>query len=69
VPSQVKELILALKDEFGPMRLRAHFHNTRNTGIANAQATIETGIDSLDASIGGIGGCPLAPLAKFRRTH
>jgi hydroxymethylglutaryl-CoA lyase len=43
--------------------LRAHFHNTRNTGIANAYAAIEAGVDVLDASVGGIGGCPFAPNA------
>jgi hydroxymethylglutaryl-CoA lyase len=41
--------------------LRLHFHDTRNTGLANAYAGIEAGIDVLDASVGGIGGCPFAP--------
>lgn len=41
--------------------LRLHFHDTRNTGLANAFAGIEAGIDVLDASVGGIGGCPFAP--------
>jgi hydroxymethylglutaryl-CoA lyase len=41
--------------------LRLHFHDTRNTGLANAFAGIEAGIDILDASVGGIGGCPFAP--------
>ncbi len=41
--------------------LRAHFHNTRNTGYANALAAIEAGVTVLDASAGGIGGCPFAP--------
>ncbi len=45
------------------MPLRCHFHNTRNTGIANAYAAVEAGVDALDASIGGIGGCPFAPAA------
>jgi hydroxymethylglutaryl-CoA lyase len=45
------------------VRLRAHFHNTRNTGIANAYAAIQCGVHVLDASIGGIGGCPFAPAA------
>jgi hydroxymethylglutaryl-CoA lyase len=45
------------------MKLRAHFHNTRNTGLANAYAAIEAGVRSLDASCGGIGGCPFAPAA------
>jgi hydroxymethylglutaryl-CoA lyase len=43
--------------------LRAHFHNTRNTGFANAYAAVQAGVRSLDASIGGIGGCPFAPAA------
>jgi hydroxymethylglutaryl-CoA lyase len=41
--------------------LRLHFHDTRNTGLANAHAAVEAGIDVLDASVGGIGGCPFAP--------
>jgi hydroxymethylglutaryl-CoA lyase len=45
------------------MRWRCHFHNTRNTGIANAWAAIQGGVVALDASIGGIGGCPFAPAA------
>ena len=44
-------------------QLRGHFHNTRNTGIANAFAALEAGVHALDASIGGIGGCPFAPAA------
>ena len=43
--------------------LRAHFHNTRNTGFANALAAYEAGVTALDASLGGIGGCPFAPSA------
>jgi hydroxymethylglutaryl-CoA lyase len=45
------------------VRLRAHLHNTRNTGFANAYAAIQCGVRVLDASIGGIGGCPFAPAA------
>ncbi|MDQ1155045.1 hydroxymethylglutaryl-CoA lyase [Brevundimonas sp. SORGH_AS_0993] len=41
--------------------LRLHFHDTRNTGLANAHAGVEAGVDVLDASVGGIGGCPFAP--------
>jgi isopropylmalate/homocitrate/citramalate synthase len=40
-----------------------HFHNTRNTGFANAYAALEAGASSLDASVGGLGGCPFAPKA------
>jgi hydroxymethylglutaryl-CoA lyase len=42
-------------------RLRMHFHDTRNTGLANAYASVEAGVDVLDASCGGLGGCPFAP--------
>ena len=40
---------------------RAHFHDTRGTGLANAFAAVEAGVDVLDASCGGLGGCPFAP--------
>jgi len=65
VPGQVLELFGGLRDLLGPdMPLRAHFHNTRNTGIANAFAAVQSGVVTLDASIGGIGGCPFAPNAS-----
>ncbi len=63
VPSQVHELLGRLKEEVHHIPVRAHFHNTRNTGIANAWAAIESGVDTLDASLGGMGGCPFAPQA------
>lgn len=64
VPPQVKNLFNAMRDRLGEeMPFRAHFHDTRNTGIANACAALEAGVDTLDASIGGIGGCPFAPNA------
>ncbi len=63
VPKQVTHLVHRLRDEFGAIPLRFHLHNTRNTGLANAQAAVDAGVDSLDASIGGIGGCPFAPAA------
>ena len=43
--------------------LRCHFHNTRNTGYANAYAAVQAGVRTLDASLGGVGGCPFAPAA------
>jgi hydroxymethylglutaryl-CoA lyase/(R)-citramalyl-CoA lyase len=61
VPSQVRELVegvLALGTTVG-----CHFHDTRNTGIANAAAAVESGATVLDASVGGTGGCPFAPRA------
>lgn len=63
VPVQVIDMLGKLRDEFGPISLRCHLHNTRNTGLANAYAAITAGVESLDASIGGIGGCPFAPAA------
>jgi hydroxymethylglutaryl-CoA lyase len=63
VPAQVTDLVGRLKQALPGMRLRCHFHNTRNTGIANAWAAVEAGVDVLDASVGGIGGCPFAPAA------
>ncbi len=45
----------------GEIPLRVHFHDTRNTGIANTVAAMQAGVTVLDASIGGIGGCPFAP--------
>jgi isopropylmalate/homocitrate/citramalate synthase len=44
-------------------RIGMHFHNTRNTGFANAYAALEAGVEILDASVGGTGGCPFAPKA------
>jgi len=64
VPAQVFELFSLLRERLGPeMPLRGHFHDTRNTGIANAFAALQAGVATLDASIGGIGGCPFAPNA------
>jgi hydroxymethylglutaryl-CoA lyase len=63
VPGQVLDLFGALRQSLGALPLRAHFHNTRNTGIANAFAALQAGVETLDASIGGIGGCPFAPKA------
>ena len=61
VPRQVRELV-AEGVELG-IPIGAHFHNTRNTGIANALVAVEAGATVLDASVGGVGGCPFAPRA------
>jgi isopropylmalate/homocitrate/citramalate synthase len=61
VPSQVRRLVPAALANGTPVGL--HLHNTRNTGYANALAGIEHGATSLDASVGGLGGCPFAPNA------
>jgi hydroxymethylglutaryl-CoA lyase len=60
-PSDVHERFRAIKDVTGGLQLRAHFHNTRNTALANAVAAVEEGVRVLDGSLGGIGGCPFAP--------
>jgi hydroxymethylglutaryl-CoA lyase len=62
-PSQVKALIAKVRPAIGDIPLRAHFHNTRNTGLANAWAAYEAGVRVLDSSLGGLGGCPFAPKA------
>ncbi len=62
-PLRVTELISKIRARLPDMPLRAHFHNTRNTGLANAWAAYEAGVATLDASVGGLGGCPFAPKA------
>lgn len=62
-PKDIKERIKAVKQRFPDVPIRLHLHNTRNTGIANAWAGLEAGISALDASFGGVGGCPFAPAA------
>jgi isopropylmalate/homocitrate/citramalate synthase len=61
VPRQVKELVGGAVGLGPPVGV--HLHNTRNTGFANAYAALEAGVSVLDASVGGIGGCPFAPRA------
>jgi hydroxymethylglutaryl-CoA lyase len=63
VPAQVAELVKRVGDAVPGIPLRCHFHNTRNTGLANAFAAVQAGVRTLDASLGGIGGCPFAPAA------
>lgn len=59
VPSHVRAIVASLAPL--PVTLGCHFHDTRNTGVANAVAAVEAGVALLDASVGGIGGCPFAP--------
>lgn len=63
VPAQITDVLGAISERLPGLPVRVHLHNTRNTGIANAQAALDSGVASIDASIGGIGGCPFAPLA------
>lgn len=62
-PCQVHELFEKLNAALPNTTFRAHFHNTRNTGIANAWAAYSSGVQVLDSSVAGLGGCPFAPNA------
>jgi hydroxymethylglutaryl-CoA lyase len=62
-PWTVRARIEAARAAAPGARLRMHFHDTRGTGLANAFASVEAGVDVLDASCGGLGGCPFAPAA------
>ena len=66
-PTDVAERVSLAREVFGveatAPTLRCHFHNTRNTGLANAAAAAAAGIRVFDSSLGGIGGCPFAPNA------
>lgn len=63
-PGRVVSLIDKVAPLIGDLPLGAHFHNTRGTGLASAYAAVTAGITRLDASTGGLGGCPFAPGAS-----
>jgi hydroxymethylglutaryl-CoA lyase len=64
-PAQVKRLVRKVRAAVGADKMTTlHLHNTRGLGLANALAGLEEGITTLDASLGGIGGCPFAPGAS-----
>ena len=63
VPTQVTELIAKLRNVIPRTPLRCHFHNTRNTAVANVYAAAVAGVRTFDSSVGGLGGCPFAPNA------
>ncbi|QNI06087.1 hydroxymethylglutaryl-CoA lyase [Mycobacterium kubicae] len=60
-PGRVKSLIAQLRPVIGDLPLGGHFHNTRGSGLASAYAAVDSGVTRLDASVGGLGGCPFAP--------
>jgi hydroxymethylglutaryl-CoA lyase len=62
-PRDVAELVARVKAVIAPLPVRVHFHNTRNTGLANVWAAVGAGARIVDASLGGLGGCPFAPRA------
>ncbi|MEL7284589.1 MAG: hydroxymethylglutaryl-CoA lyase, partial [Pseudomonadota bacterium] len=59
----VRKVVDRVRMEAPDVYLRLHFHDTRGAGLANVAAAVEAGIDVIDASCGGIGGCPFAPAA------
>lgn len=63
-PGRVGRLIDAVGERVGDFGLGAHFHNTRGAGLACAFAAVQHGVRNLDASTGGLGGCPFAPGAS-----
>jgi hydroxymethylglutaryl-CoA lyase len=62
-PAHVDSLVRRVAEAIGPIPVRVHFHNTRNTGLANAWVAVAAGARVVDASLGGLGGCPFAPKA------
>ncbi|SON62780.1 (R)-citramalyl-CoA lyase [Mycobacterium simulans] len=60
-PGRVTSLIAQLRSMIGDLPLGGHFHNTRGAGLASAYAAVNSGVTRLDASVGGLGGCPFAP--------
>lgn len=63
-PRRVSDLVAVVRPLIGGIPLGAHFHNTRGAGLASAYAAVCAGITRLDASVGGLGGCPFAPGAS-----
>jgi hydroxymethylglutaryl-CoA lyase len=62
-PAEVTMMVERVAAAIKPLPVRVHFHNTRNTGLANVWAAVQAGAKVVDASLGGIGGCPFAPRA------
>ena len=62
-PSDVAALVKRIRTLEPDLSLSCHFHNTRNTAVANTYAAIQEGVTTFDASCGGVGGCPFAPAA------
>jgi len=62
-PLLVREVVAGFRERFPRAPLRLHPHSARGAGLANVLAALECGVDRIDASVGGIGGCPFAPCA------
>ena len=63
-PAQVRKIVKAVKAEYPTLDLQIHIHDTRNMGMVNTLAAIELGIDKVQSTLGGLGGCPYAPGAS-----
>jgi hydroxymethylglutaryl-CoA lyase len=63
-PAQVRETIASLNEAYPDLVLQIHIHDTRNMGMVNTLAAIESGINTVQSTLGGLGGCPFAPGAS-----
>jgi hydroxymethylglutaryl-CoA lyase len=63
-PAQVRRIIEAVWTEYPSLDLQVHIHDTRNMGMVNTLAAIECGVDKVQSTLGGLGGCPFAPGAS-----
>lgn len=63
-PAQVRRTVAAVKESFPQMQLQVHIHDTRGMGLVNTLAAIEAGVDTVQSTLGGLGGCPFAPGAS-----
>lgn len=63
-PAQVRKTVTAVKNAYPMLDLQIHIHDTRNMGMVNTLAAIELGVDKVQSTIGGLGGCPFAPGAS-----
>lgn len=63
-PAQVRRVVCAVKEKYPDKRLEVHIHDTRAMGLVNTLAAIECGVDGVQSTLGGLGGCPFAPGAS-----
>ena len=63
-PAQIRETIDAVRAAYSDADLMVHIHDTRNMGMVNTLAAIEKGVDKVQSTLGGLGGCPFAPGAS-----
>ena len=63
-PAQVKAVIQAVKAAYPELHLGVHFHDTRGLGMVNTLTAMEAGVDEIQSTLGGLGGCPFAPGAS-----